>query len=64
MGVTSIAARAVAREDRIGSLLSGYNADLAIIDAPSLNQWLYHFQANACRAVMKDGHWVERANRS
>jgi imidazolonepropionase len=62
MGVTSIAARAVAREDRIGSLRRGYNADLAIIDAPRLNQWLYHFQANACQAVMKDGLWVKRVD--
>jgi len=57
MGATSIAARAIAAEHRIGSLLPGYEADIAIIDAPSLNQWLYHFRANACSAVVKSGQW-------
>ncbi|MEE4216538.1 MAG: imidazolonepropionase [Xanthomonadales bacterium] len=54
-GATTIAARAVARHDRIGSLLPGYQADIAIIDAPSLNQWLYHFTPNACTSVYKNG---------
>jgi imidazolonepropionase len=58
MGATTVAARAVAQHDRVGSLLPGYQADLAIIDAPSLNQWLYHFVPNACVAVLKDGQWV------
>ncbi|MCP4047108.1 MAG: amidohydrolase family protein [Gammaproteobacteria bacterium] len=60
MGVTTIAARAVAAEQHVGSLLPGYTADIAIIDAPSLNQWLYHFSANACCGVIKSGHWVRR----
>jgi len=57
-GVTSVAARAISCETRIGSLLPGYRADLAIIDMPSLNQWLYHFVPNACIKVMKNGHWI------
>lgn len=57
MGVTTIAARAVAAEQRIGSLLPGYQADIAIIDTPNLNHWLYHFQANACCGVIKSGEW-------
>ncbi len=60
MGVTTIAARAVAAEQHVGSLLPGYTADIAIIDTPSLNQWLYHFSANACCGVIKSGHWVRR----
>ena len=55
MGCTAVAARAVARADRIGSLAGGYRADIAVIDAPSLNHWLYHFSANACIAVFKNG---------
>lgn len=55
---TVIAARAVGLEGQAGSLVAGSPADLAIIDAPSLNHWMYHFQANACRAVMKAGTWV------
>ena len=58
-GATTVAARAIDRQDRIGSLLPGFRADLAVIDAPSLNQWLYHFVPNACRAVAKNGRWVK-----
>jgi imidazolonepropionase len=58
MGATTVAARAVSLEDRVGSLMPGYRADLAIIDAPSLNHWLYHFVPNACVGVMKSGEWV------
>jgi imidazolonepropionase len=57
-GATTVAARAISSETRVGSLLPGYSADLAIIDMPSLNQWLYHFVPNACVAVLKNGRWV------
>ena len=57
-GATTVAARAVSRQHRIGSLLPGYQADIALIDAPDLNQWMYHFQANACRGVIKKGLWL------
>ncbi len=57
MGATTVAARAVAAEQRIGSLLPGYAADIAVIDAPSVNHWLYHFRANACCGVVKSGKW-------
>ena len=59
-GATAVAARAVAKEHRIGSLLPGYEADIAIIDAPNVNHWLYHFRANACCAVIKSGQWISR----
>lgn len=58
MGATTIAARAVAIRDRAGSLTPGFPADLAVMAAPDLNHWLYHFRANACTAVMKSGKWV------
>lgn len=57
-GATTVAARAIGRQDRIGSILPGYQADFALINAPSLNQWMYHFQANACRGVIKKGLWL------
>jgi imidazolonepropionase len=57
-GATTVAARAVSASDRIGSLLPGYSADLAVIDSPSLNQWLYHFVPNACTRVLKNGSWA------
>ena len=62
-GATSVAAQAVSLSRQIGTLLPGYAADLAIIDAPNLNHWLYHFRPNACIAVMKNGLWV-RGNQS
>ena len=57
-GATTIAARAISRHDQIGSLLPGYQADIALIDVPSLNQWMYHFQPNACIGVIKKGRWL------
>ncbi|GAB4193872.1 MAG: imidazolonepropionase [Wenzhouxiangellaceae bacterium] len=57
-GATTHAARAIAREHTLGSLLPGYQADLVIIDAPDVNQWLYHFQPNCAMAVMKKGKWL------
>lgn len=57
-GATTIAARAIARHGKIGSLLPGYQADIALVDAPDLNQWMYHFQPNACKGVIKKGQWL------
>ncbi|MGA9573748.1 MAG: imidazolonepropionase [Lysobacterales bacterium] len=59
-GVTSVAARAISAGQRVGSLLPGYDADITIIDAPSLSHWLYHFRANACHGVIKTGRWERR----
>lgn len=58
MGVTTVAARAVSLEQQIGSLLPGFDADITIIDSPSLNHWLYHFKPNDCHSVVKSGQWV------
>jgi len=60
MGATTVAARAVGEEKRIGSLQPGFAADIAIIDSPSLNHWLYHFRSNACIGVIKGGEWVRQ----
>jgi imidazolonepropionase len=57
-GATTVAARAVSAQHRIGSLLPDYRADLAIIDAPSVGRWLYHFVPNACLRVLRGGTWV------
>ncbi len=60
-GATVYAARAVAREAEIGSLEPGKAADFALIDAPDVNHWLYHFRSNACRATFIAGETVWRA---
>ena len=54
-GATSVAARAVGLEGRIGSLEAGKVADFALIDAPDVNHWLYHLRPNACRATFIGG---------
>ncbi|MFZ5622831.1 MAG: imidazolonepropionase [Gemmatimonadota bacterium] len=55
MGATSVAARAIGVEQETGSLEVGKAADFAVIDAPSVNHWLYHFRPNACRMTVIGG---------
>ena len=47
-GATIVAARAVGLAETHGSLEAGKRADFAVIDAPDVEHWLYHFRANAC----------------
>ena len=54
-GATSVAARAIGLEDEVGSLAPGYAADFAIIDAPDVEFWMYHFRANACLRTVRAG---------
>jgi imidazolonepropionase len=54
-GATVLAARAVGLEREVGSLEPGKSADFALIDADSVEQWLYHLRANACRATFCRG---------
>ncbi|HXU79997.1 MAG TPA: amidohydrolase family protein, partial [Polyangia bacterium] len=54
-GATQVAARALGVEDRRGSLVPGRSASFAVIDAPDVDHWLYHFRANACRRTVVDG---------
>jgi imidazolonepropionase len=54
-GATIVAARAVGLAQRVGSVEPGKLADLAVIDAPDVNHWLYHLRANACRMTIVGG---------
>lgn len=54
-GATIYAARAVGLEAEIGSLEPGKRADFAVIDAPSVNHWLYNFRPNACSLTFIGG---------
>ncbi len=58
MGVTHVAAKALDLQHKVGSLKVGYRADITLIAAPNLSHWLYHFRGNACRAVIKNGEWL------
>ena len=60
-GSTLLAARAIQEEPRIGSLEVGKAADFALIDAESVNHWLYHFRPNACVASFIAGRQVHGA---
>ncbi len=60
-GATIYAARALGLEEAVGSLEPGKAADLALFDAASVEEWLYHFRPNACRLTVAGGHAVWRA---
>lgn len=57
-GATIVAARAIGMEREVGSLEAGKAADLAIIDADSVEQWLYHLRDNACVETVRRGETV------
>jgi len=57
-GTTSIAAAAIGASHTIGVLQAGYRADFAVIDAPSVDHWIYHFSGNACRETWRDGRRI------
>jgi imidazolonepropionase len=54
-GATRVAAQALDRADRIGCLTPGMRADFVLVDAPSLNHWLYHFRPNAVTKTFARG---------
>lgn len=54
-GTTLYAARAIGLESELGSLEPGKRADFALIAADSVEQWLYHFQPNACHSTIIGG---------
>ena len=54
-GATIHAARAVGLEREVGSLEAGKTADFALIDAPDVNHWIYHFRPNACAMTVVAG---------
>lgn len=60
-GATIVAARALGLEAELGSLEPGKSADFAVLDAPSVEHWLYHFRPNACRRTVAGGREVWRA---
>ena len=60
-GATLLAARAIGVEPQCGSICPGKAADFAVIDAPDLNHWMYHFRPNACVRTVMAGRTVWNA---
>ncbi len=60
-GATIVAARALELQGEVGSLEEGKSADFAIIDADSVEQWLYHLRENACLRTVVRGRELWRA---
>jgi imidazolonepropionase len=60
-GATILAAKAVGLEREVGSLEVGKSADFAVIDAESVEQWLYHLRPNACVRTVVRGHELWQA---
>lgn len=58
VAATANAASAVARHDRLGTLETGMQADLVILDVPNLERWMYEPGRNCVRAVVKNGQFV------
>jgi imidazolonepropionase len=57
-GATIFAARAIGEDAVAGSLEPGKRADFALIDAPNVTHWLYHFSENRCLATYIAGQRV------
>lgn len=54
-GATAIAAKAIGLEGLAGTVAAGCRADLAVIDSPDVNHWMYHFRPNACVLTVAAG---------
>lgn len=53
------AARALGREQRIGSLVPGHQADLVVLDLPRYEDLAYRLGRNSVTTVVKAGHVVK-----
>ena len=56
-GATAYAARALLRDD-VGSMEPGMRADFVVLDAPSVNHWLYHFRPDTVVRTVIGGETI------
>jgi imidazolonepropionase len=61
IGATAAAARALGLAASAGTIEPGRPADLAVIDAESVAEWLLQFRPNACVLTLAAGAVVWRA---
>jgi imidazolonepropionase len=58
VAATANAAAAINRHGQLGAIEVGMQADLVVLDVPSLERWLYEPGRNCVRAVVKKGETV------
>jgi imidazolonepropionase len=58
LGATRVAARALGLDDQVGSLEPGKRADFVLVDAESVEHWLYHIRPNAVVATYIGGERI------
>ena len=64
VGVTRNAARAVGMHDRIGSLAVKMRANFVVLDAPTINQFVYHYRSENVPGTYISGECVFQQTRS
>jgi imidazolonepropionase-like amidohydrolase len=52
---------AVGAAERLGAIAAGYEADLVVLDAPTLDEWFYAVGRPQVRQVLKRGRAVYSA---
>ncbi|MCP4589257.1 MAG: imidazolonepropionase [bacterium] len=62
VAATANAAAVLGRQDRVGAIAEGKQADLVILDMPSHTRWFYAFGRECVAAVIKGGRIVHRCD--
>ena len=60
-GATATAAAALRREKRLGRIETGMDADLVVLDVPTVDEWLSEVGRSSVRAVLKRGRVVHES---
>jgi len=61
-GATVYAAKAIGMDHKVGSVEAGKKADFVVLDAPSVNFWMYHFGGNIIRQIFVAGELLHRSS--
>jgi imidazolonepropionase len=62
-GATGTAAKALLRVDRLGRIETGMDADLVVLDVPTVDEWLSEVGRSSVRTVLKRGRVVHESPR-
>jgi imidazolonepropionase len=60
---TANAAAALRRQERLGAIEVGMQADLVVLDVPNHERWIYEAGRNCVRMVLKAGRLVHDVGR-